>query len=203
MLSSNNLSNLKIFKERDEILKSLDPIVKRSSNGFTVLDCTTSVDKIVHKLLPYTVYATPACKCTGTDAKGYNYVPINGQQFAKLGIKNLQKCISLDFLKRKPCEECGSQKKIKFSSYIIINAQPDVEPVKGFKKIKIADIPLKITIAGIEFNFSGIVECKPGHFLSHILRKNKVWETYNDSKFKVSKTPKSIFPNHIMYVQKK
>lgn len=194
-----------IFKERDVLLKSLDPIVKRSSNGFSVFDCTTSIDTIVQKLLPHTVYTVLTCKCNkGNIApNGYNYVPVNVQQLLKLGFKCLEECISLDGLLRARCKECNSKRKIKFSEYIIMNVQPDVEPLKGFKKIKISDIPLKVTIAGIEFNFSGIVEFKPGHFVSHILRKNNVWETYNDSKNKVGNTPKNCVANHIMYVQNK
>lgn len=193
-----------IFNERDVLLKSLHPIVKRSSNGFSVFDCTSSIDKIVQELLPNTVYTVPTCKCTNENstAKGYDYVPVNINALLKLGFKCLENCISLDFLKKNRCKECNSQRKIEFASYIIMNVQPDVEPVNGFKKIKMSDIPLNVNIDGKEFKFSGIIEFKPGHFISHILRKNNVWETYNDSKFKVSKPPKCIIPNHIMYVQK-
>lgn len=83
--------------------------------------------------------------------KGYDYV------------KNLEKCITTDFITRN-CKECDSITKIEFASYIIMNVQPNFEPIKGFKKINIKEIPMKLIIKGH----------KPGHFVSHCLRKNKI-----------------------------
>lgn len=197
----------KILKDRDALLKTLNPTVKRASNGFTVLDCTNSVDSIVQRYLPSTVYSVPSCDCINidSDVKGYVYLPINEIHLTRYGMKNLGKCISLSFLTKKKCPDCDEKRKIEFVSYAMMNVQQE-----DGKRITIDDIQLKIQISNVSFSFAAIVEYVPpgsidgiGHFVSHVLRKNMLWETYDDDCSKMGKIKKDklFYPNHIIYVK--
>lgn len=58
----------------------------------------------------------------------------------------------------------------------------EVEPIssKATKNYKVGDLTPKIEVNEKNWNLCGFVEGRGGHFICHMLRQNKVWETYDD-----------------------
>lgn len=189
-----------ILKGRNAILELLNPPVCKYTKTKQRIDCTMSVDRFIVDFIPSTIFTLPTCYCKiyyFKDIVFDKYVPIDLRKLSKVGCKNLQECITLNEIPRKKCVVCGKPRKIELLKYQIFCLER-----KNNKAITIKDIPLKLKIMEIEFKFYACIEFrKEEHFVSHILRKSGVWETYDDANRKVTKPPKTFIPNHFVYVQ--
>lgn len=186
-----------IYKERDIILKGLRPAKKKTTNGMTVYDCTTSLENIINKLLPPTILTVASCVCYKEDMpKGYLYVPILLNKLKALGVKQIERCVDIDFINKKSCGTCNLSRTIHFNEYVIMDIKLDNNP-----KVSTSAFKAQIEMAGISFNLYGVVEFIPStknsHFVAHVLRKNNKWETYDDGKSIIGRPGLQEFSFHI------
>lgn len=103
------------------------------------------------------------------------------------------------------CEDCqseGATSSIEFGPFILI----DLQTRDGVKENRIWDLPGVIDIQNSTFRLFACVEYigeqvdpdSIGHYSAHILRKNNLWENYDDLKSASSTT--NIIKHRLVFI---
>lgn len=203
-------------RQRNEILHS---IFKSDELRF---ECgLVLVDYIIPKALPINLYSYSRKKecalCAMEITSNRCFVDINFEQYKKRSVKQLNAClIETSILEEPSLCECGGTQNITetvFSNFIMI----DLHLESTIEEIALKDIPKTLIILGIEFaltaciefigempkDLSSAAEMGVAHYITHILRSNDHWQTYDDLKSHIlpSNTNSKIKGQVLLYVK--
>lgn len=186
-----------LLRERNKILQSIFDSIEYK-NGLIEINCTANVNYIIPKLLPrevYSYYRKKQCdRCSDLIESHRCFVDLNIEKFEQCSIRDLNSCLLdsllLEVEEVTPCPCNGTRQIIatEFSNFIMI----DLHLLHTIKLISLSDIPQELNILGIRFALKGCIEYvgdesvkRVGHYVSHIYRRNKQWELYDDKKTRI------------------
>lgn len=213
-----------LLRQRNEILKSIfegTTRITQFESGLSSINCNANVNYLIPKALPLNLFSylrkKQCSRCLDEIVSNRCFVDINIDQFEQESISKLNMCL-LDTLiseKLSMCA-CGGEKKVtltEFSNFIMV----DLQLKHRIREASLNEIPRKLRILGINFTIFGCIEFigddtevfdvndAIGHYVSHIFRKNKRWERYDDLKSKITKsdTNAKIKAQVLFYVKEK
>lgn len=186
-----------LLRQRNVLLSSLFP-AEEYECGLLVVDCKANANYIIPKLLPTELYSYVRIKecdrCGDKLLSKRCFVDIDIDEFERQRIENLNKCLldSLICEHEQPSKcSCNGAKRIvetNFSNFIMI----DLTLKEIISTLSLCDIPDKIKILGLQFSLKACIEFIgteftefTGHYVSHVYRRNKQWEKYDDKKSQV------------------
>lgn len=127
-------------------------------------------------------------------------------QLENAPIQSLNQLIDEEFVEKKTVCDCGGPREItdKLSQIMMV----DLTLEKAIRKLKISDIPTELTVSGAIYTIKACIEFIPGqkigHYIAHVLRPNKHWESFDDRLAKVTKTAtKSTKAIQVLFYVKK
>lgn len=178
--------------------------------GLIFVDCAANVNYTIPKVLPTELYSYSRKKqCDRCGKKTISkrcFIDINFEEFEKRSIKQLNTCLLDTLISEQPstCPCDGSQifADTEFSNIIMI----DLHLESTIKPITLNAIPKKLNIMGIGFALTGCIEFigeMPkdfssqknngyAHYISHVLRSNGRWQTFDDLKARISKPKTNV-----------
>lgn len=143
--------------------------------------------------------------------QNYPFFPID---FNVASVENIQDSLkpSVEYANNYKCPFCDHNRlKIERKSKAMLAFEIDaftyfVEQIKTVNQfdvyIELSQLQNEIMYGGCGYRLKSVIEFRPGHFVCHILRNNK-WETYDDLKTKVLKTPSKVTPTLAFYIRDK
>lgn len=193
-----------LHRQRNKILHSIfEPNKLEFDCGLILIDCASNVNYIIPKALQTSLYSysrTKRCsKCDREIVSNRCFVDIHFEQYQKRSIQNLNGCLLDTLLSEQSSScSCGGPQIISetvFSNFIMI----DLHLKSTIKEIALNDIPKNLNILGEHFALTACIEFigetpedfnlsdnSVAHYISHILRSNNQWQTYDDLKSHVS-----------------
>lgn len=219
--NTNTLKHNALHRQRNDILYSIFKSEEFES-GLVLVDCAANINYIIPKALPISLYSysrKKICDRCGKEPLVSNrcFVDINFEEYEKRSIKVLNSCLIDTLISEKPssCQCDGSEviTDTEFSNFIAI----DLHLQSTIKEITLNDIPKTLNIMGhkfaltacIEFigetpkDFSSLEQEGVAHYITHLLRSNNQWQTYDDLKSNIfrSKTNSPIKGQILFYVK--
>lgn len=203
-----------LLRQRNDILLSIFKNSQEATqfdNGLYTIDCNANVNYLIPLLLPTELYSysrKKECDQCGVEAVSNRcFVDIDMDQYDRQSIQNLNSCL-LDTLLLEKSSKCscnGTRKftELKFSSFIVI----DLHLKNSIKEIALQDIPETLAILDVKFSVTACLEyisavndddcdvakdCKVGHYVAHIYRRNNQWEKYDDTKSKITASKMNV-----------
>lgn len=193
-----------LHRQRNDILHSIfESDELRFECGLVLVDCAANVNYIIPKALPINLYSYSRKKectlCAMEIISNRCFVDINFDQYKKRSVKQLNTCLLETLILEEPslCECGGTQNLTEtvFSNFIII----DLHLESTIKEIALKDIPKRLIILGVEFALTACIEfigempkdlasaaeVGVAHYITHILRSNDHWQTYDDLKSQI------------------
>lgn len=215
------MKNKSLLRQRSEIVAKLFEGTSHKTvlEGLTSIDCACNVNYITPKLLPHELYSllrTRRCERCGERIESYRcYLDYDIDEFALKPMSDLNSCILASLISEKVTHcECGGDRKLdqsEFSDVIMV----DLNLRCHIKTFTLGEIPQILQLLGLVYDIYACIEyigdglplaqAGTGHYLSHILRSNKGWECYDDTKSSVSKSNvnKKISGQTLFYIRRK
>lgn len=154
-----------------------------SKTKLTSLNCKTGIGSIFAKICRGNEVLASSIltrKCDNCEASFKLVRPFLPVITTNLDLTSLQNHIVDPTEQKESCPQCNCicRAEHQFSSLLAL----EVEPISaaGTKKYRVGDLSSQIKVNNKKWNLSGVVEGIGGHFICHALRKNNVWETYDD-----------------------
>lgn len=185
-------------------------IISNNAVGAITIDCNSNITFIVERACSsvFSFKRIRKCEsCEKTEDVNLCFVPFNSTVFENQGIDGIKYiesniCDSVANINSEQECECGGILKLQnmdFNNIIIV----DVQNYKsGSTMIEINSLPKVLNLRDKTYFLFGIIEfsrlvpveiSEIGHYLCHVQRKNGEWQTFDDTKKKVS-IPKTTVP---------
>lgn len=155
----------------------------------------------------FAVKESTFCSTCKVELKETRILPTGPVNINTYGVENLQKClIDQKMVSNIVCPQCKSSgTKIRSPSRILFldleNFDGLSQKVQEDRKFELKKVSDQITYGGIKFFFKAIIEHDISkHFIAHIRRPSGAWETYDDLKYTVQKTPKMVAGVMLVYL---
>lgn len=97
-----------------------------------------------------------------------------------LDLKNLQLHIFDPTLQQETCPQCKNTCNSEHLFGPVLALEVEAISSVTSKKYKVGDLTPQIEVDKKIWNLCGLIEGTGNHFICHMLRKNNVWETYDD-----------------------
>lgn len=218
---SNTLKLNSLHRQRNEILHALFEDRKlQYDSGLIFIKCHANVNYVIPRVLPKNLYSytrTKQCdRCDRNFSSPRCFIDINFEEFQELSVKNLNTCLLNSLLHEKSSKcQCGGILDfagVNFSNFIII----DLHLETTIEEITLNEIPKMLDILGVKFALTACIEFigempktldpkkeSVAHYVSHILRSNNQWQTFDDLKSQTfpSKTNSKLKGQVVFYVK--
>lgn len=170
----------------------------RGDSNITTLNCFTALGPFFMKLaksnsIIMSIQHEKTCDtCKDKFSSDLPLIPVSLENVC---LQNIERNLSHSYAsKRSRCATCDGEhsKEHRLADLIAI----DVEPTEPTCE-KICDIKDTIVIQNTQFKFYGLIEYVPTkqHFVAHVLRSNKKWQSYDDMCHKVPTNEVKKFAN--------
>lgn len=177
-----------VYNDRNKILYDLAGQSEKRKQ-LTTLDCETGFGGIFsqickkNEVLASSIMKRTCDKCELLSKLVRLFLPLLCRG---MDIRNLQAHIIDPTTQDEFCPECKNLciAEHHFNPVLALEVEPISE--KHERKFRVENIPEVIEVDSQKYNLCGVVEAKPKHFISHMLRKNFVWETYDNLSTNVS-----------------
>lgn len=169
------------------------------------VNCSTGIGNLLSRLVSsnesiasFTIKRT-CIRCDFTDNKPFSFVGLDVNLMGH-DIVNLDQYINYGRQCSNYCDLCSSsmnEEKL-YGNIICFEVEP---PRKYFQTAyQIKQLKQTIIIEGLCYDLHGVIEHKQNndHFVAHVQRKNKLWETYDDLENTVKSS--KIIPSIFMYM---
>lgn len=179
-------ANDRAYKCRSKIL--FPTFHEKKVDNLRLVDCDSSIsfiiENVIAPLMPSVIIEKRDCKCKIDEH--YLFVDIDFGSDIRLlsqAAENFSMINSSELI----CGECEAscEKKAKLNEIIFINTEKS-------GTITWEEIPKIITLNGRIYMLAGVVQCIPSteddfkpHFASHVLRSNRKWYVFDNSKKEV------------------
>lgn len=131
------------------------------------------------------------------DHKIHKYVAMSFKNHWSHVIQNLQQYVSDNnqCVQNENCESCSAPlETILVFNEVVIIAIENAYPTDDCFQFEREKITKSIVLNNKKYQFRAAVEHKSAHFIAHIMRNNKLWETYDGIRSaKIQRTPNSFF----------
>lgn len=219
---SNTAKYRSLHRQRNEILLSIFEHRKlQFDSGLTFVKCDTNVNFLTERVLPTSLYSYSRKKhCSRCDMEIISnrcFVDINFEEFQSRPITDLNGCLLDTLISEQPstctCDGLPTMfTETTFSNFIMI----DLTLESTIQEITLNDIPKELNILGVHFALAACIEFigetpeyivpsenDVAHYISHILRSNNQWQTYDDKKSQIftSKINSKIKGQVVFYVK--
>lgn len=215
-MNVNANNSMEIYRRRNSILENIfKNHITKYTNGLTVIECDCNVNLLIERIL---------CKCFHSFQKerycsscGHNleikrfFVDFDMDLFENAEMSELKMSL-LTALEETNHRRCGCGGKIAirnvvFNDLIII----DLQLKNSIKQSTLENLPKILELYQVNFKLFGVIEFKGnpkeldciGHYVSHILRSHRRWETYDNLAAQVtySNTSAIMQPQVLFYVK--
>lgn len=185
-----------LLRMRNQLLFDIFKGSKESStlsNGLVSINCASNVNYVIQKTSPiHSCVVKKQCdKCGDILISNRYFLDINMDEFEDESIRNLSSILANSIGdKSSKCECSGTRRHTRmFSSFVMV----DLHLREHIKEISLDEIPRTLNLDN-EYALFGCIEYigddiskHLGHYIAHVYRKNQSWETYDDTKSKISR----------------
>lgn len=184
----------KLYNSRNEILFQIfssDAYIKSGNmqkllpNRKSVIDCFTGLAGFFSQLKVASYIECGDCKTCGFVKKTtYSQIPLKTNFRNGMPLDDLESKLSPG-IKKKKCSRCKQYMSVSRKLQNVIAFE--VEPLDGNNWYELENIQSAITVDDEKFQLLGVISYSHKHFTAYILRKNNVWENYDDLNPKAKK----------------
>lgn len=151
--------------------------------GLTLLDCETGLGGIFTKLckengaLASSIMVRTCDSCESTFRLARPFLPVVA---TSLDLTNLQRYIIDPTVQQEWCPDCKRICSVEHHFSLVLTLEVEPISVAATEKYKVGNLTQQIEVNKKKWNLAGVVEGTGSHFICHMQRKNKKWETYDD-----------------------
>lgn len=170
------------YINRNEILYSLAGHSGKMKK-LTSLDCETGLGGIFTKLckenegLASSIMFRTCDSCESTFRLVRPFLPV---VTTNIDLTKLQRYVIDPTAQQESCPDCKRICSVDHRFSLVLTLE--VEPISATatRKYKVGDLTQQIEVNKKKWNLAGVVEGTGGHFVCHMQRRNKEWQTYDD-----------------------
>lgn len=194
----------KIYTERNKMLYNLAGKSGKVTE-LTSLDCEAGFGGFFSNICKKNeIFATSVLVITCDECETLIRIirPLFPSTIYDLDLRNIQTFIVDPTGQEEFCRTCNHLCKTDHTFGSVISLEVEPITADSAEKIRVGEITPQINVSKKIWNLCGVVENIGGHFISHVLRRNNTWETYDDLTEEVIPldTSKEIFPIMVFFL---
>lgn len=176
LIKVKNLRNTILYNIfANDAYKNAENIKERLPSGKQYVDCFTGLAHLFRQLGVSSYTELSRCTSCGIQKKQIPQIPLRTHKDGSIDLDDVESSIFFS-ARTKKCVKC--QKGVSTQRVIHSVIALEVEPSIG----TIDQIQREIRVESEKFKLLGLVAYKDSHFTSYILRRDGIWEHYDDGK---------------------